>query len=289
MSGTQEMPLSAAAAKPFLRWVGGKKKFVPDLAPQIIDYLQQSGGRYFEPFLGGGSMALHLGLPKMILNDVLPELATTYCAVRDAPEETATLLWEMGQWGTEDSHYYSVRGTEPDTDVEAAARMIYLNAHCFNGLWRVNRLGKMNTPYGKEDKRITESLIERIGAAAEAIAGADIRCGDFEETIALAGKGDLIYADPPYDGAFDGYSSRGFDGVGQSRLAQALHNASQRGAAFLAHNSDTEHVRWWYRSSTILATSESRSVNSDGQGRGKTGCLLVTNRPELLLQVAVAA
>lgn len=276
-------------AKPFLRWVGGKKNFVPTLAPQILSYLEKTKGQYIEPFVGGAAMALHLGLPGMILNDVLPELATTYCAVRDAPEETAGLLWEMAQWGTGESHYYSVRETEPESAIEVAARMIYLNAHCFNGVWRVNKSGKMNVPYGKKEDRITDSLIERLGFASVALQKADIYQGDFQAAIELAGEGDVIYVDPPYDGTWDGYSLQGFDGVGQNRLASTLHEASKRGAAFIAHNSDTEHVRWWYKSSTILPTKESRSVNSDGEGRGKAQCLLITNRPELLLQAAVAA
>lgn len=281
--------LTPTEAKPFLRWVGGKKNFVPQLAPQILSYLEKTGGRYIEPFLGGGAMALHLGLPSMILNDVLPELATTYCVVRDVPEEMATTLYELSQWGTSESHYYAVRETMPDTLVDIAVRMIYLNAHSFNGIWRVNQKGEMNVPYGKKEERITDSLIERIGAASRALAGAEIYQGDFDPVIALAGEGDLLYVDPPYDGTWDGYSSQGFDGIGQNRLASALHEASKRGAAFITHNSDTEHVRWWYKSSTLLQTAESRSVNSDGEGRSKARCLLITNRPELLLQAAVAA
>jgi DNA adenine methylase len=276
--------------KPFLRWVGGKSKIVPTIAPAIESYLKESGGRYIEPFLGGGAMALHLGLPNMVLNDVVPELTTTYCAIRDSAEETATLLWEMAQWGTKENHYYAVRETVPDTLIEIAARMIYLNAHCFNGVWRVNQAGEMNVPYGKKEDRITDSLIERIGAASEILAGSTIHTGDFEPIIKAAKKGDLVYVDPPYDETFTDYSKGGFSGVSQERLATTLYVAHKKGVVFVAHNSDTEKVRWWYNEfATLLPTGESRSVNRDGEGRGKAPCLLITNNPSLLLQTAVAA
>jgi DNA adenine methylase Dam len=288
--GVQEMPITPREAKPFLRWAGGKSKSVPNLAPAITSFLQESGGRYFEPFLGGGAMALHLGFPGMMLNDVIGDLTKAYRALRDSPTELAKLVYQLGQWGTEESHYYAVRDTEPDTDTEAAARLIYLNAHCFNGIWRENRDGKMNTPYGKKANRITDSLIERLGSASEALAGSVIHTGDFEPMLKAAKPGDLVYVDPPYDDTFSSYSGEGFGKVSQERLAATLYATHQRGVAFVAHNSDTEKVRWWYNEfATLLPTGELRSVNSDGAGRGKAGCLLITNRPELLLKTAVAA
>jgi DNA adenine methylase len=287
---TVEDPVTLAEAKPFLRWAGGKSKFIPSLAPTITKYLQESGGRYFEPFLGGGAMAMHLGFPDMVLNDIIPDLIKAYTALRDTPTELATLVYQLGQWGTKESHYYAVRDTEPDTDMEAAARLIYLNAHSFNGLWRTNRSGKMNTPYGQKEGRITDSLIERLGSASEALAGADLRNQDFEPVLKLAKEGDLVYLDPPYDGTFGDYSAGGFSGVSQERLAWSLYDAHRKGVAFIAHNSDTEKVRYWYNEfASLVVTGESRAINSDGQGRGKASCLLITNRPKLLLQTAVAA
>jgi DNA adenine methylase len=276
-------------AKPFLRWAGGKKNFVPTLAPQILDYLEASGGRYFEPFLGGGSMALHLGI-ECQLGDIIEDLTAAYMAIRDAPVELATLVYELSQWGTEERHYYAVRDTEPDTLIERGARMIYLNAHCFNGIWRENKSGKMNVPYGKKKDRITDSLIERLGFASEALQKATIFTGDFEPLLKGARAGDLIYADPPYDDTFSSYAGEGFGKVSQERLAATLYEAHTKGVAFIAHNSDTEKVRWWYNEfASLLPTGETRSVNSDGKGRGKAPCLLITNQPELVLHAAVAA
>ena len=269
-------------ALPVLKWVGGKRKLVPTLAPQIKTYIEETKGHYIEPFVGGGAMMLGLGLPKMVINDILPDLARTYLAVRDSPAEVKNLLCDMRDWGTEESHYYAVRESEPDTDVDAAARMIYLNHLCFNGICRHNKSGKFNVPYGKQPGRITDDLLERIDTASEALQGVEILNGDFEPIIKAAEKGDLLYVDPPYDGTFVDYAQESFVGMSQHRLGSELAEAHKRGVAFIAHNSDTELIRSWFSYATIIKIGESRSVNSDGKGRGKAPCLLITNRPGLL-------
>jgi DNA adenine methylase len=267
---------------PFLRWVGGKRTFVSTLAPTINEYLDKTGGHYFEPFLGGGAMALALGREKMVLSDVLEDLVKTYEAVANAPVELVALLMKMAEWGTDAEHYYAIRATEPETFVEHGARMIYLNAHCFNGLWRMNQKGEMNAAYGKEPNRITESLLLRIHAAHEATRSAEIYESDFERIMKHATEEDLVYMDPPYDGTYVGYSEEGFCGLTQERLAAEVRAAHGRGVAFLSHNSDTEKVRSWYEQFTIINTAEKRAVNCDVNGRGKKRCVLITNRPELL-------
>jgi DNA adenine methylase len=269
-------------AVPFLRWIGGKKNFVPALAPQIKNYLEETGGHYVEPFVGGGAMMLALGLPKMVINDIITDLSSVYIAVRDSPIELGLLLCELREWGSEEDHYYAVRSSEPSTDVEAAARMIYLNAHCFNGLWRMNKKGQMNAAYGKQKDRLTDALLERIGDASEALQGTEIFNGDFEPLVKSCEKGDLLYLDPPYDGTYTGYSGEGFCGVSQDRLGSELAEAHKRGVAFICHNSDTEKVRNWFDYATIVPSGEARSVNRDGGGRGKVPCLLITNRAGLL-------
>lgn len=279
-------------AVPFLKWVGGKKNFVPTLAPPIKAYLDESGGTYFEPFIGGAAMALALGLgygekgdvpAMMVVNDIIEPLTYTYRAVRDEPVEVAMLLCELRDWGSAEDNYYAVRASEPSTEIEAAARMIYLNAHCFNGLWRTNKTGQMNAAYGKQEDKITDALLERMGKASEALQSTTIRTGDFEPVVKEAGEGDLIYVDPPYDGTYVGYSGEGFCGVSQDRLASELYQAHTRGAAFICHNSDTEKVRSWYDYATLMPAGESRAVNRDGGGREKVPCLLITNKPSLLI------
>lgn len=274
-------------AVPFLKWAGGKKNFVPMLAPAISTYLVGTGGHYVEPFVGGGAMMLALDHKPMIINDVIEDLTQTYTAVRDSAMEVALLLCELREFGTDEKSYYAVRASIPDTDVETAARMIYLNAQCFNGIWRENKSGLMNVPYGKKENKVTDALIDRIGAASEALQDIEIFNGDFEPVVKKAEEGDLLYVDPPYDGTYVGYSEGGFCGVSQDRLASELYQAHLRGAAFICHNSDTEKVRSWYDYATLVDTKEARSVNRDAGGRGKAPCLLITNRPDLLVDYLI--
>lgn len=270
------------AAVPFLKWIGGKKNFVPTLAPPMKTYLEETGGYYIEPFVGGGAMMLGLGMKNMVINDVLTDLTRTYTAVRDNPVEVGMLLCQLREFGTDEDSYYIVRGGVPDTDVEVAARMIYLNAQCFNGLWRSNLKGEMNAAYGHAEGKVTDALLERMGAASEAIQGVEIFNSDFERVVKAAGEGDLLYVDPPYDGTYTSYSAGGFCGVSQDRLGSELAAADKRGVAFICHNNDTEKVRNWFSYATIVPSGESRAVNRDGESRGKVPCLLITNRPGLL-------
>lgn len=234
-------------------------------------------------------MALHLGFDDMVLNDIIPDLAMTYLCLRDDALSLAKEVYKLGQWGTSEENYYLVRETEPDNAEDMACRLLYLNAHCFNGIWRTNKSGKMNVPYGKKADRITDSFIERLGSASEAIKNAEIHNKDFEPVLRMAKKGDLVYLDPPYDNTFSDYAEEGFTGVGQDRLGSELHQAHQRGVVFICHNSDTEKVRSWFSYAELLNLKETRSVSGGSKGRGKANCLLITNRPELLLQAAVAA
>lgn len=274
-------------ATPFLRWAGGKRDFAPLLAPVIEEYLDQTGGRYFEPFIGGAAMALYLGRDNMVIGDVVSDLALAYMAVRDEPVELALALLELAEWGTKEEDYYIVREAKPEGLIAIASRFIYLNAHCFNGLWRMNKKGQMNTPYGKKESRITDALIEKLGAAHEALKTTDIHVKDFEQTLLLAREGDVVYMDPPYDGTYVGYSDEGFCGLSQERVASEAWRASRRGVAVLTHNSDTEKVRYWYEGMEMAPTKERRSINREGEGRGKTRCLLISNRRELLLKAAL--
>ena len=270
-------------AAPVIRYAGGKRKFVPLLAEPISDYLDETGGHYFEPFVGGGAMALALGRNNMSVSDTISDLIMMYVAIRDSPEELCAQLFDMVAWGTEEKHYYTVRDTDPGHWPEdIAARMIYLSAHSFNGIWRTNKSGKMNVPYGKVSGRITGDLLRRIEEASRALEGTNTLHSDFSTLLSRAKEGDLVYLDPPYWNTYDGYSGAGFAEADQERLALLIYQAHDRGAAILVHNSDTPETRFWYEQLDIVVTQEPRSVNRDGKGRGKTGCLLATNRPELL-------
>lgn len=268
------VPREPARCKPLLKWVGGKRWFAESYGDDIFSSVR---GDYIEPFLGGAAMALYLGLPNMILGDVQEELITTYTIVRDRPEDLAAMLGIIGVRNDEKA-YYQMRDADPATELDVAARTIYLNKLCFNGLFRKNKRGEFNVPYGKEKRALPSK--ERILEASRALAGATLRRQSFEQTIQLAEEGDLVYADPPYHETFVDYTAHGFDDNDQRKLARVLRWARDRGAEIVAHNSDTPLIRQLYGDwAEVFVMPERRMVNSDGQGRGKVPCVLIVSAP----------
>lgn len=271
-----------AQAKPILRWVGAKRWLVPKLAPKIWNALAVTGGlgKYIEPFLGGASIALDLGLPGMRLSDVCTPLIKTYRAVvSDWQRVHRTVEKMVANVGGEINRktYYDVRdhlGTSGD--FEAAAKFILLNTTCFNGVYRENKAGKFNVPYGERSERHLPGP-EAYEAVAVAFATSRIETLDFRAAIDRARVNDVVYCDPPYYDTFADYSKGGFSPADQEDLARALHRAADRGATVYATNSDCEPVRRLYSWAKIEATVELRKVNADGAGRGGVGCVLISN------------
>lgn len=271
---------SPAKAKPILKWAGGKSWFVREFGDAMFEHVASRGCYYLEPFLGGASMALHLGYKRMVLSDVEPDLMKTYAAIVGQTDDVVSGLAELADHTDKDS-YYAMRDVEPEDYVEVAVRMLYLNKLCFNGLHRKNKSGKFNVPYGGQERRLTGE--KDIRAAAEALtpegtmADIQLHVRDFKATVDQARQGDVVYADPPYDGTFTDYTKGGFDESDQSYLAQALHDATKRGADVFAHNADTELVRKLYSWATVVEMPEKRTINSQGDQRGKVPCVLITN------------
>jgi DNA adenine methylase len=281
---------------PLLKWAGGKRWFLPVASDGIRGYLEKSGGNYFEPFLGGAAMALSLGLPDMILSDAIEELVEFYETVRDDPADVAWMLSAYAIEGVDKENYLRVRDYRPSTRGSRAARLLYLNRLCFNGVYRVNKGGTFNVPYG--DQAYRESVIKRksrdaigslfphkgkIEAVSEALREATICCVDFELVIEEAGANDLLYVDPPYDEGYSSYTAKKFTKADQERLAEALYYAHKRGAAIIAHNANTEDVNYWYHEwMTMRSVDERRAINSDTANRDGAPCVVATNVPELL-------
>ena len=172
----------------------------------------------------------------------------------------------------------STRGT-----AGRAALFLYLASRSFNGILRVNSRGEFNVPVS-DNRTPNYPTREALRAFAGVTRSWDLRCADFEETINGAGLGCTVFADPPYSGTFGAYTSGGFTDADQVRLADALALARDRGAAVLHTNSDTPEIRKLYRDRGfwLLPTAELRSVNRDGDGRARVGCLIVSDAPELL-------
>ena len=179
-------------AKPFLKWVGGKTQ----LLPQIFELFPKNFNRYHEPFVGGGAVFFNLQPNKAILSDVNPDLIQAYQMIRD---DVDSVIAELKQHRAEEAYYYSVRETDVAelSAAEAAARIIFLNKTCFNGLYRVNRRGKFNVPFGKYANP-TICNEKNLRAVSDALQGVDIRLQSVFELDTRVKKNDLVYFDPPY-------------------------------------------------------------------------------------------
>lgn len=232
-------------AKPFLKWAGGKTRsagLLADLAPAFR-------GRYFEPFMGSAALFFELAPDRAVLSDANEDLVVCFQEVARDPHAVMDALDLMPN--TRD-HYLSVRAQDPKglMPTQRAARVIYLNKTGFRGLWRVNRKGEFNVPYGEYSRPYynRDTLLQ----ASKTLAAADIECADFEDVIAQATAGDFVYLDPPYVpdrkwGDFKRYTAGQFSDEDHDRLAAAMREADERGACVMLTNSDTPHARRVFR------------------------------------------
>jgi DNA adenine methylase len=264
-------------AQPFLKWVGGKTQ----LLKQFDRFLRPPMQRYFEPFVGGGAVFFHLKhrFPRMraFLRDNNDELINAYIAVRDSPGPLIQRLDKhlIEYKADRDRYFYLVRSRhnlERNDRVERAARMIFLNKTCFNGLWRVNGRGEFNVPIGSQ-KNPTLYDKENIFAASRALADVHLETKDFRETMEEMRKDDFVYVDPPYypvsaTANFTSYTKDDFGPEQQRELAAVFATAALRGVRLLLSNSETEFIRRLYGEFEIHTVRARRMINCDGAKRG---------------------
>lgn len=263
--------------KTFLKWAGGKRWLVN----KEKDRLPTEYNRYIEPFLGGGSVFFHMSPDVAIVSDVNQELINTYIAVRDNVDEVYRTLNIHARKHSK-QYYYRVREMAPRTNHTLAARMIYLNKACFNGIYRVNKAGKFNVPFGTrtELKFEHDNLVE----SSIALQGAEILCQDFEETVNMAQVNDFLFCDPPYavideDNRFVSYNADVFSWDDQIRLANSLIRAKNRGVKILMTNVDHPAVRSLYENEDgfILDTVQRQCfIAGNTEGRKAYHELIVT-------------
>lgn len=252
---------------PFLKWPGGKRW----LAARHAKLFPASFGCYFEPFLGGGSVFFYLKPTRAVLADTNRELIAAYRIVKRSSKRLEQLLAEhQRQHGEE--HYYSVRKTIPSDAVERAARTLYLNRTCFNGMYRVNLAGEFNVPIGTKNAVLLPT--DDFAAASRLLKSADLRVSDFEPVIDAAEEGDFVFADPPYivghnNNGFVKYNEILFRWSDQTRLADALVRARERGVKVLATNADHAEVRELYsqRGFTFVTVQRYSSISSASASR----------------------
>lgn len=268
--------------KPVLKWVGGKRQLLGDIAPLV----PSNPSLYVEPFIGGAAVLLHKQPKHARINDFNEELVNVYRVVRDNPDELLNLLREHERNDSSD-YFYEVRGIDRTTafaeltDAQKAARIIYLNKTCFNGLFRVNSAGQLNAPYGryKHPNIVNEPGIRALSAYLKG--DVDIRCGDYADCLVDLPKGAFVYLDPPYmpitaTSAFTGYTQGGFDFGEQERLRDECVKLRDAGIAFLQSNSDCDEIRDLYKGFTIRTVKAKRAINSRGDRRGAVNEVLIS-------------
>lgn len=270
-----------ATMRPFLKWAGGKTKLLPELEAHLAD----AGGPrypYCEPFLGGGALFFAAGrcAPQTLLRDLNVRLVDTYIAVRDQLEEIIEHLRRL-QCQHSPEHYKSVRDTfnASYNPVHQAARLIYLNKTCFNGLYRVNKHGAFNVPMGRyKNPCILDEPALR--AASTALAGAVIELGDFRELPERLTEPHFVYLDPPYvpvsrQSDFTSYVPGGFGTEDQAQLREVFGELDRCGHKLLLSNSIA--AKSLYTDYHIDIVSAPRAVNSKGGKRGPVDEILVRN------------
>jgi len=267
---------SPVKAKPFLKWVGGKRQVLRSLRPLC----PSSFGRYHEPFVGGGAVFFDLAPAAAFLSDTNAELVDCYMTVRDRVED---LIAALSVHVHDRDYYYLVREQDPFSldPVQRAARTIFLNKTGFNGLYRVNSHGRFNVPFGRYDNpRICDRETLRICSGR--LASAHVECGSFELVLGTARKGDFVYFDPPYiplsrTSNFTAYQQSGFGMANQERLAEVFEELAGRGVKVMLSNSDVEWIHERYRDYRVSVVKATRKVNSNGSLRGPVGEVVVTS------------
>ncbi|MFQ4144158.1 DNA adenine methylase [Chlorogloeopsis sp. ULAP02] len=268
--------------RPFLKWAGGKSKLIP----QYIPYFPKSYNNYYEPFLGGGAVFFYLQYIQptpAILTDINAELITTYRCVQEKVEELIIILQEHQRQHNRDYYYY-IRANPTHNALEQAARFIYLNKTCFNGLYRVNSQGQFNVPLGKYDNpKICQEDLLRV--ASNTLATSKINQADFADVLHCAiSNDDFVFFDPPYHpisntSYFTAYSRNCFSEKDQERLRDTCAELANRGVKVMVCNSDSEFIKKIYTKIgfNIHRIEAARSINSNTKKRGIIYELLITS------------
>ena len=265
--------------KPFLKWAGGKSSLLSCLCKLIPNEFEA----YIEPFLGGGALFFGLKPKRALLADLNHELINCYNIVKDNPDELVSLLNQMP---ITEEFYYQTRGQniEGMSSLERAARLIFLNKTCFNGLYRVNKKGQFNTPFGHYNK-VNVCNSQNIKLASETLKSASIIGGDFETVLLLnAKKGDFAYLDPPYPPVgrfsdFKRYTKDFFNEEDHGRLAKVVEELDRRKCIFILSNPKHDLVEELYSNFRKIDVEAPRFINCQGSKRGNVSEVLITNIP----------
>ncbi len=262
--------------RPFVKWAGGKTR----LLSTLVRCVPRKYNRYFEPFLGGGALFFAVGPRCSVLNDSNRELINCYKIVRDHPED---LEMALSKFVISEEEFYRIRSQDPDTmtPIDRAARFIFLNKTCFNGVYRVNKRGQFNTPFGHYSK-VSLFDSQTLGAASIALSDAKLLCGDYKAAVEDAIPGDFIYFDPPYlpvskFSDFKRYTKEFFYESDHEELASTFAALHKRGCLVLLSNSHHPKICALYQGFEQRTIDVPRYVNCRGDRRGSVKELLIAN------------
>ena len=263
--------LDRPRAYPFLKWAGGKRAIVQD----ILEELPAQFNDYWEPFLGGGAVffALDSRIRKAYLSDFNSDLMLTYKTLQENSHKIIKQL-KIYKKRHNSQFYKKIReqGHSEQDPVKLAARFIYLNKTCYNGLYRVNKAGKFNVPEGRYiNPKICDE--NNLLAVSEVLAKAELQFQSFEKTNPE--KNDLVYCDPPYDDTFASYTDTGFNAQAQQKLKEHCDAWRKKGAFVIVSNSDTSLIRNLWEGYRIKEICAPRKINCKGKERANTNELLI--------------
>lgn len=276
----------ANKAKPFVKWVGGKRQLLSQFRLMNLyppEKFNLKTGRYFEPFVGGGAVFFDLAPEKGFLSDLNKELVTTYNVIKN---DVDSLIKSLKKHKTDKEYFLKIRAQDPNklSDLNVASRFIFLNRTCFNGMYRVNSKGGFNVPYGKYTNPLIcdEDNLKKVSVALHAV---EIKHQDYKEVLKKAKEGDFIYFDPPYypvskTSSFTSYTAESFLDKEQIELRDTFVELHNRGCYVMLSNSDTLFINNIYsglKGIRINKVEAGRNINSKGSGRGKITEVLVTN------------
>ena len=271
---------------PVLKWVGGKRQLLDSLVPLLP---KTAITTYCEPFIGGGALLFDRQPDVAYVNDINSDLILVYTVIKDNVDE---LISELSEYKNESEYFYAIRDWDRDkeayakrSDVQKAARIIYLNKTCYNGLYRVNNAGEFNSPFGSyKNPNIVNAPVLKAVSLYFNKATIYFSAKDYAEVLREVPKGTFVYLDPPYDPVsgtsnFTGYSKGGFSKEEQIRLRECCDKLTERGVKFMLSNSSTEFIREQYKDKkyNITTVQAKRAINSDAKKRGDVDEVIIRN------------
>jgi DNA adenine methylase len=260
---------------PFIKWAGGKQQLIQKLAERVPEQFDT----YYEPFIGGGALLLELAPKSAVINDINQQLLNDYIQMRDNVDSLIELIQNYDSVACDKDHYIAMRKRynekiqNDENDIESAALMIWLNKHCFNGLYRVNSKGLFNVPYNNKitGQSINPENLRHIGNYLKNT-DIEIKYGDFELACSGVKKGDFVYFDSPYvpmseTANFTDYTKEGFSFEDHKRLAALFRRLDSLGAKLMLSNHNVKLVHELYSGYLIEEVDVHRNINSDASKR----------------------